>query len=96
MSTQPIKELIHEAKLAYTAKKASTTTVRYPNSVFSSWTTVSTRPSRSMATLSLSKAESTTLLKDISEYLAPTSARWYASHGVSDRTEYYFIILVDS
>lgn len=88
--TDPIKNLINDAKEAYTSKKASTTTVRVPNSVLNSWTSVSTRPSRSMTTLSLSKAESTALLKDISEYLAPGSARWYAAHGIPYRRGYLF------
>lgn len=89
-SANPIKDLIDDAKAAYTAKKASTTTVRVPNQVFTAWQTVSTRPSRSMATLSLSPAQSETLVKDITEYLDPASASWYAKHGIPHRRGYLF------
>lgn len=95
-STAPIKDLIKEARDAYLNKEKACTVVRRPAPKESRgrgrsvWHKVATRPSRPMDTVVLDPDQKDRILKDINEYLHPTTPRWYANRGIPYRRGYLF------
>ncbi len=95
-STEPIKELIKEARDFYLDKQKSCTVVRRPcpkehrGRGRSVWMKVATRPSRPMHTVILEHEQKNRLLADINEYLHPSTPRWYANRGIPYRRGYLF------
>ncbi|KAG8529866.1 uncharacterized protein KY384_005347 [Bacidia gigantensis] len=93
-STNPIKELIKEAKDFYISKQKSCTTVRRPAPKQSrtnkggSWQRAATRPSRPMQTVVLNHKVKNDVLKDVNEYLHPATPRWYSNRGIPYRRGY--------
>ena len=92
-STQPIKNLIAEAREAFYKKEKACTVVRRPapkehrnRSRF--WTRVASRPSRPMHTVILNGDLKERVLADINEYLHPTTKFWYAHRGIPYRRGY--------
>lgn len=92
-STQPIKNLITEARETYYKKEKACTVVRRPapkehrnRSRF--WTRVASRPSRPMHTVILNGDLKERVLADINEYLHPTTKFWYAHRGIPYRRGY--------
>lgn len=95
-STAPIKNLIKEARDAYLSKEKACTVVRRPapkdlrGRGRSVWHKVATRPSRPMDTVVLDHDQKDRILKDINEYLHPSTPRWYANRGIPYRRGYLF------
>lgn len=95
-STQPIKDLIDEARDHYLNKEKSCTVVRRPcpkeqrGRGRTVWMKVATRPSRPMDTVVLDHEQKTRVLVDINEYLHPSTPRWYANRGIPYRRGYLF------
>ena len=95
-STQPIKKLIKEARDHYLDKEKSCTVVRRPcpkeqrGRGRTTWMKVATRPSRPMQTVVLDHAQKNRVLKDINEYLHPSTPKWYANRGIPYRRGYLF------
>ena len=93
-STQPVKELIREARDFYLDKQKACTTVRRPMPKESrsrgrgSWQKAATRPSRPMATVVLDPELKERVLSDINEYLHPATPRWYSNRGIPYRRGY--------
>ncbi|KAL8999024.1 MAG: hypothetical protein Q9169_002022 [Polycauliona sp. 2 TL-2023] len=93
-STQPIKELIKEARDHYLDKEKTSTVVRRPAPKESRgrgrnvWLRVASRPSRPIATVVLDAQQKSRLLADINEYLHPKTAIWYANRGIPYRRGY--------
>ena len=94
-STEPIKELIREARNNFLDKEKACTVVRRPapkeqRSRGSRWNRVATRPSRPMNTVILDHEQKDRILSDINEYLHPSTPRWYANRGIPYRRGYLF------
>ncbi|KAL8923437.1 MAG: hypothetical protein Q9172_003134 [Xanthocarpia lactea] len=93
-STQPIKELIKEARDHYLDKEKSCTVVRRPapkdmrGRGRNVWNRVASRPSRPIETVVLDREQKSRLLADINEYLHPKTAIWYANRGIPYRRGY--------
>ncbi|ETI24345.1 hypothetical protein G647_03714 [Cladophialophora carrionii CBS 160.54] len=96
LSPKPIKKLIEEAREFVLARRTSTTTIKRPtpksqrNSRHQAWTTMASRPSRSMATVVLDNYQKAHILKDFNEFLHPRTARWYSNRGIPYRRGYLF------
>ena len=90
-STQPVKDLIKEARDQYLEKEKSCTVVRRPapkdqrGRGRSVWHRVATRPSRPMETVVLEQGQKDAVLADINEYLHPSTPIWYANRGIPFR-----------
>lgn len=95
-STQPLKDLIVEARDRYLSRESSRTVVRRPSPREmrgrgrQAWTKVCTRPSRPMATVVLDTEQKDAILRDINEYLHPATPRWYSNRGIPYRRGYLF------
>lgn len=93
-STQPIKELIKEARDYYLDKEKTCTVVRRPapkemrGRGRNVWNRVASRPSRPIETVVLDHDQKDRLLADINEYLHPKTAVWYANRGIPYRRGY--------
>ena len=93
-STQPIKELIKEARDHYLDKEKTCTVVRRPapkemrGRGRNVWNRVATRPSRPIDTVVLEHEQKQRLLQDINEYLNPKTPIWYANRGIPYRRGY--------
>ena len=95
-STEPIKELIREARDFYLDKEKAFTVVRRPcpkeqrSRGRNTWMKVATRPSRPMQTVVLEHNQKQRVVQDINEYLHPSTPRWYANRGIPYRRGYLF------
>ena len=95
-STEPIKELIKEARDNFLNKEKACTVVRRPAPKDQRgrgrgvWNRVATRPSRPMNTVILDHDQKDRILSDINEYLHPSTPRWYANRGIPYRRGYLF------
>lgn len=94
-STQPIKDLIAEARQHFYKKERSSTCVRRPapkehRNRARFWSKVATRPSRPMHTVVLDHDQKSRVLNDINEYLHPATKFWYAHRGIPYRRGYLF------
>ncbi|KAL8769426.1 MAG: hypothetical protein Q9209_004654 [Squamulea sp. 1 TL-2023] len=93
-STQPIKDLIKEARDHYIDKEKTSTVVRRPapkemrGRGRNVWNRVASRPSRPIETVVLGHEQKSRLLADINEYLNPKTAIWYANRGIPYRRGY--------
>ncbi|KAL8753553.1 MAG: hypothetical protein Q9184_005390 [Pyrenodesmia sp. 2 TL-2023] len=93
-ATQPIKELIKEARDYHLDKEKTCTVVRRPapkemrGRGRNVWNRVASRPSRPIETVVLDHEEKDRLLADINEYLHPKTAIWYANRGIPYRRGY--------
>ncbi|KAL8836885.1 MAG: hypothetical protein Q9176_006015 [Flavoplaca citrina] len=93
-STQPIKDLIKEARDHYLDKEKTSTVVRRPapkemrGRGRNVWNRVASRPSRPIDTVVLEHEQKARLLADINEYLHPKTAIWYANRGIPYRRGY--------
>ncbi|CAF9923040.1 MAG: hypothetical protein HETSPECPRED_005224 [Heterodermia speciosa] len=94
-STNPIKDLIEEARGTYLKKGKASTAVKRPapkdqRTRGRMWNKVATRPSRPMNTVILDHSQKDRILLDINEYLHPATPRWYANRGIPYRRGYLF------
>ncbi|KAI4242929.1 MAG: hypothetical protein L6R40_003802 [Gallowayella cf. fulva] len=93
-STQPIKDLIKEARDHYLDKEKTSTVVRRPapkemrGRGRNVWNRVASRPSRPIETVVLDHEQKSRVLADINEYLHPKTAIWYANRGIPYRRGY--------
>ena len=94
-STQPLKDLIAEARQHFYKKEKPCTSVRRPavkemRNRGRYWTKVATRPSRPVHTVVLDHEQKNQVLDDINEYLHPATKFWYAHRGIPYRRGYLF------
>ncbi|TGO53121.1 hypothetical protein BOTNAR_0304g00150 [Botryotinia narcissicola] len=96
-STIPIKEFLQEAKDYSNRNHSAKTVIRRPANKErrtwggrSSWIEVARRPCRPMRTVVLDEVMKNKVLRDINEYLNPSTARWYAIRGIPYRRGYLF------
>ncbi|KAJ8061578.1 hypothetical protein OCU04_009388 [Sclerotinia nivalis] len=96
-STTPIKEFLQEAKDYSNRNHSAKTIIRRPANKErrswggrSSWIEVARRPCRPMRTVVLDEVMKNKVLRDINEYLNPSTARWYAIRGIPYRRGYLF------
>ncbi|KAI1487498.1 BCS1 N terminal-domain-containing protein [Biscogniauxia mediterranea] len=97
-STNPVKELILQAREDYTSDSDSQTTVYKPDPIEMrngrrsqfNWMKCVTRPVRGMQTVVLDEQQKKRVLDDMNDYLHPATARWYADRGIPLRRGYIF------
>lgn len=86
-STQPIKELLKDAKQQYFAARTNHTTIYrgvcgQPRGYPPMWATVASRHARPMNTVVLDAKQKIDVLSDMNEYLSSAAAAWYADRGI--------------
>jgi chaperone BCS1 len=94
-SPQPIKNLLRDIKASSLARKRNTTTIRHPTPRErarwgGAWSKTASRPSRPMSTVILAADQKAGIIKDVNEFLHPSSAGWYARRGIPYRRGYLF------
>lgn len=96
-STEPIKELIEHAKTHYHLGHNAKTVIKRPApkelrrySRHGAWVRIANRPCRPISTVVLDEHAKLDVLRDINEYLSPSTARWYANRGIPYRRGYLF------
>ncbi|KAH8588940.1 BCS1 N terminal-domain-containing protein [Bisporella sp. PMI_857] len=87
-----LKELLQDCRQAF-SKADKNKTIIYrgalkPGSSEPTWTRCVSRVSRPFSTVVLDEEVKSTLLNDMSEYLDPSSRRWYSNRGVPYRRGY--------
>jgi mitochondrial chaperone BCS1 len=93
-STKPIKDLILDTRNCNLSKQIAKTTVRRPSPKDQrgrgrqAWNKVAVRPSRPMGTVVLDSKQKAAILRDINDFLDPTTARWYSNRGLAYRRGY--------
>ena len=94
-SVDPIKDMLKTAKTWSLAKQRNTTTIRHPTPKDKArnggmWSKTFSRPSRPMDTVILDAEQKDMIVKDMNEYLHPSSPKWYATRGLPYRRGYLF------
>jgi chaperone BCS1 len=94
-SPLPIKKLLRDIKASSIARKRNTTTIRHPTPRErarwgGAWSKTASRPSRPMSTVILAADQKAAIIKDVNEFLHPSSAGWYARRGIPYRRGYLF------
>ena len=93
-STISLKQLIDHCLVWYMRKKAHKTLVFRPTkpqpNERTRWTKVANRHSRPIETVVLDDDQKKKVLDDISEYLHPSTMRWYHKRGIPFRRGYLF------
>lgn len=87
-SLKPIQNLLEEAQTYSLRRSIHSTNICRANS--QNWMMIGRRPSRDINTVILDKIKKQALLRDINEYLHPTTKKWYGSHGIPYRRGYLF------
>lgn len=87
-----LKELLLEARAQY-MKKDNDNTLIYRGTCVGlraepTWRRCLARASRPLSTVILSEAKKKTLVEDLSDYLAPSTRRWYSNRGIPYRRGY--------
>ena len=88
-TTQPIKDLLLHIRQWKMKQETAMTSVFRPLSG-GYWSRQSSRPSRSLHTVSLDQDQKEQIVDDVNEYLHPATARWYAARGIPHRRGYLF------
>ncbi|KAF2163476.1 hypothetical protein M409DRAFT_68420 [Zasmidium cellare ATCC 36951] len=94
-STEPIRDLLRTIKIWSLNRLRNTTTIRHPTPkdrarFGGAWSKTSSRPSRPMETVILDTEQKAGVIKDMNEYLHPSSPKWYATRGIPYRRGYLF------
>ncbi|XMA09631.1 hypothetical protein WAI453_002422 [Rhynchosporium graminicola] len=95
-STEPIKNLLHDAKVHYHVGHNAKTIIKRPSPKDMRryggprWREVAERPCRPMETVVLDEQRKLDVMDDINEYLKPSTARWHANRGIPYRRGYLF------
>ena len=92
-SLAPIKSLLDDAQSYVQTKNANTTTVyrgEIEENSSARWSYITSRPSRNINTVILSQGKKQAVLRDINEYLHPSTREWYNDHGIPYRRGYLF------
>lgn len=94
LSTQAVKELLLEVKLWAVRAQMSKTSIRHATSKSFRggvrWGISNSRPSRPMSTVILDEDQKEVIIRDMNEFLHPSSPRWYATRGIPYRRGYLF------
>lgn len=94
-STEPIRELLRSIKIWSLNRLRNTTTIRHPTPkdrarYGGAWSRTFSRSSRPMETVILDVEQKSMIIKDMNEYLHPSSPKWYATRGIPYRRGYLF------
>jgi chaperone BCS1 len=94
-SPRPIKSLLRDIKASSIARKRHSTTIRHPTPRErarwgGAWSKTASRPSRPLSTVILAADQKAAIVKDMNEFLHPSSAGWYARRGIPYRRGYLF------
>ncbi|KAK4501099.1 hypothetical protein PRZ48_006905 [Zasmidium cellare] len=94
-STEPLRDLLRTIKIWSLNRLRNTTTIRHPTPkdrarFGGAWSKTSSRPSRPMETVILDAEQKSAIIKDMNEYLHPSSPKWYATRGIPYRRGYLF------
>lgn len=94
-STEPIRVLLATIKTWSVGRLRNTTTIRHPTPkdrarFGGAWSKTSSRPSRPMETVILDAEQKAGIVRDMNEYLHPSSPKWYATRGIPYRRGYLF------
>lgn len=94
-STEPIRDLLRTIKIWSLDRLRNTTTIRHPTPkerarFGGAWSKTTSRPSRPMETVILDSEQKQMIIKDMNEYLHPSSPKWYATRGIPYRRGYLF------
>lgn len=94
-STEPIRDLLKSIKIWSLDRLRNTTTIRHPTPkerarYGGAWSKTTSRPSRPMETVILDSAQKKMIIRDMNEYLHPSSPKWYATRGIPYRRGYLF------
>jgi chaperone BCS1 len=92
-SPRPIKSLLRDIKASSLARKRHSTTIRHPTPRErarwgGAWSKTASRPSRPLSTVILAAEQKDAIVKDMNEFLHPSSAGWYARRGIPYRRGY--------
>ena len=87
-STKPIRNLIEDAQIYYLHRSSHSTNICRANG--QNWAVIGRRPARDINTVILDQTKKKALLRDINEYLHPTTKKWYGKHGIPYRRGYLF------
>ena len=87
-STKPIRSLIEDAQIYYLHRSSHSTNICRANG--QNWAVIGRRPARDINTVILDQTKKKALLRDINEYLHPTTKKWYGKHGIPYRRGYLF------
>jgi chaperone BCS1 len=94
-SIEPVMGLLSAIKAWSLNRLRNTTTIRHPTPkerarFGGSWSKTFSRPSRPMDTVILDPGQKNMIVKDMNEYLHPSSPKWYATRGIPYRRGYLF------
>lgn len=94
-SPLPIQKLLRDIKASSIARKRHITTIRHPTPrerarYGGAWSKTAARPSRPLSTVILAADQKAAIVKDMNEFLHPSSAGWYARRGIPYRRGYLF------
>jgi len=94
-TTKPIQDLIQTVRGWSLDRQRGYTTIRHPMTkekarYSGAWARTYPRPSRPMDTVVLDSVQKDSVIKDMNEYLHPSSERWYAARGIPYRRGYLF------
>lgn len=87
-SLRPIQSLLEDAQMYSLRRSSHSTNICRANG--QNWMMIGRRPSRDINTVILDKKKKQALLRDINEYLHPSTKKWYGSHGIPYRRGYLF------
>lgn len=87
-----LKELLHEARLAYLKRDEAKTLIyrgtTKSGSTDATWQRCMARTSRPFSTVILNDKVKTDLIDDVTDYLNPATRRWYSNRGIPYRRGY--------
>ncbi|KAE8396347.1 BCS1 N terminal-domain-containing protein [Aspergillus alliaceus] len=89
-----LKQLMLEARVEYSQKEKGKTVIyrgakrAYDNEFY--WARSTARPARPLSTVILDHEEKTTFIRDVQQYLHPSTMRWYSDRGIPYRRGYLF------
>jgi mitochondrial chaperone BCS1 len=78
-SLEPIRSFLEDAQDYCEKKSTQTTSIFRANGA--NWMLIGRRPSRDINTVILEKTKKRRLLRDMHEYISPSTKKWYANHG---------------
>ena len=87
-SAGAVKEILSEASDIYTASGSLVTVIRRADG--GSWSQSSSKPQRSVDSVSIDTTQKTELLDDMDDYVRLKTAAWYAARGIPYRRGYIF------
>ncbi|KAB8071098.1 BCS1 N terminal-domain-containing protein [Aspergillus leporis] len=89
-----LKQLLLEARVEYSQKEKGKTIIyrgakrAYDNEFY--WARSTARPARPLSTVILDREEKSTFIRDVQQYLHPSTMRWYSDRGIPYRRGYLF------